>query len=100
MALGAAGSDRTTLVWLARADELEAVIRLSLGDVRSRPSWPAGCPPPPATWVKLASNDSRAARDYLQSPSLADLTPRRELVRQLLLAAAAVAPGCGSDRAR
>ena len=38
----------TRSVLLARADELEALLRLSLGDLRSPVSWPAGCPPPAA----------------------------------------------------
>ena len=80
---------------LARADELEAVLRLSLGD-----------PDTPATLadrlpaarrellrarIALAAGDHRAAQEHLRNPALADLTPRRALVRQILLAAAAIA---------
>src|SRR6516225_7493877 len=48
-----------------------------------RPSWPPGCP-------ALAAGDHLAAQEHLQAPSLAELTPRRALERQLLLAAAAI----------
>lgn len=79
-------------VGAARADELEALLRLSVGDLRSPAELAKGMPAarrsmPPAR-VALASNDHRAAREHLQSPSLGHSTPRRALVRQLLLAAA------------
>ena len=38
----------TRSVLLAQADELEALLRLSLGDLHAPLSWPAGCPPPAA----------------------------------------------------
>jgi LuxR family transcriptional regulator, maltose regulon positive regulatory protein len=37
-----------------------------------------------------AACDHRAAQEHLRAPCLADLTPRRALVRQILLAAAAI----------
>ena len=43
--------------------------------------------------IALACGDHRAAAEHLHSPSLGDLTPRRALVRQLLLAAAAIQRG-------
>jgi LuxR family maltose regulon positive regulatory protein len=87
----------TGSVLLARADELEALLRLSLGDVRS----PAelACQLPAArrelllARIALAASDHHTAREHLQSPSLGDLTPRRALVRQILLAAAAIVRG-------
>lgn len=86
-----------TPVLLARADELEALLRLSLGDLHT----PAGLVSrlPAASRgllqarISLASDDYRAAQEYLRSPSLGELTPRRALVRQLLLAATAIERG-------
>jgi LuxR family transcriptional regulator, maltose regulon positive regulatory protein len=79
---------------LARADELEAVLRLSLGDLRSPVELASGLP---ATRrglllarVALAANEHQAAVGYLDAGSLGDLTPRAALVRQVLLAAAAI----------
>ena len=82
---------------LARADEAEALLRLSLGDLHSPAELATGLPAAPRTIllarIALATGDHHAAQDYLQSPSLGDLTPRRALVRQLLLAAAAMERG-------
>jgi len=87
----------TKSVLLARADELEALLRLSLGDLRSPAELAAGVP---ATRrglllarVALAANDHHAAVEHLDMSSLGDLTPRAALVRQLLLAAAAIDRG-------
>jgi LuxR family transcriptional regulator, maltose regulon positive regulatory protein len=84
----------TRSVLLARADELEALLRLSLGDLRSPLELASGLPAARRglllARIVLASGDHHAAREYLQSPSLGDVTPRRALVRQLLLAAAAI----------
>ena len=82
---------------LARADELEALLRLSLGDLRS-PAELAGRLPAARrdlllARIALAAGDHHAAQEYLQAPSLGGLTPRRALVRQLLLAAAAIERG-------
>ena len=82
---------------LARADELEALLRLSLGDLRSPIELASGLPAARRCLllarIALASDDHHAAREHLQSPSLGDLTPRRALVRQILLAAAAIGRG-------
>jgi LuxR family transcriptional regulator, maltose regulon positive regulatory protein len=43
--------------------------------------------------IALAAGDHHAAREHLGSPPLGELTPRRELERQLLLAAAAIGRG-------
>jgi LuxR family maltose regulon positive regulatory protein len=79
---------------LARADELEALMRLLLGDLRSpvelAARLPAGRRDLLLARIALAAGDHQAAHEYLQAPSLHDLTPRRALVRQLLLTAAAI----------
>lgn len=82
---------------LARADELEALLHLSLGDLHS-PAELASKLPATARGlllakIALAAGDQHAAQQHLQAPSLGDLTPRRALVRQLLLAAAAIGRG-------
>ena len=82
---------------LARADELEAMLRLSLGDLRSPAELTAKLPAARRSFVlasvALAAGDHVAAQEHLQSPPLAGVTPRRALVRQLLLAAAAIERG-------
>jgi LuxR family maltose regulon positive regulatory protein len=84
----------TESVLLARADELEAHLRLSLGDLRSPADLASGLPAAPRALllakIALAAGDHVTARQHLQAPSLANLTPRRTLIRQLLLAAAAI----------
>ena len=87
----------TKSVLLARADELEALLRLSLGDLRSAAGLASGLP---ATRrglllarVALAAGDHAAAMEYLDGPSPGDRTPRTALVRQVLLAAAAIERG-------
>ena len=87
----------TKSVLLTRADELEALLRLSLGDLRSAAGLASGLP---ATRrglllarVALAASDHDAAVEYLDAPSLGNLTPRAALVRQVLLAAAAIERG-------
>jgi LuxR family maltose regulon positive regulatory protein len=81
---------------LARADELDALLRLSLGDLRSPAELAGGLPAARRSMllarVALAAGDHDAAREHLRSP-LGELTPRRELERQLLLAAAAIGRG-------
>ena len=87
----------TRSVLLARADELEALLRLSLGDRCSPRELASGLPAARRglllARIALAAGDHHAAREHLQAPSLGDLTPRRALVRQLLLAAAAIERG-------
>ena len=82
---------------LARADELEALLRLSLGDLRT-PAELAGRLPAARralllARIALAAGNHHAAQQNLQAPPPGDLTPRRALVRQLLLAAAAIGRG-------
>jgi LuxR family maltose regulon positive regulatory protein len=87
----------TGSVLLARADELEAMLRLSLGDLRSAARLARGLPAARSSLLRakiaLAAGDHHAARQHLQQPSLGELTPRRALERQLLLAAAAFERG-------
>ena len=87
----------TKSVLLARADELEALLRLSLGDLRSAAGLSSGLP---ATRrglllarVALAASDHDTAVEYLDAPPLGNLSPRATLVRQILLAAAAIERG-------
>ena len=84
-------------VLMARADELEALLRLSLGDPRTPAELASGLPPARRNLllarIALASGDHRDAQERLQALPLADGTPRRALVRQVLLAAAAVERG-------
>ena len=79
---------------MARADELEALTRLQLGDVCSATELAGGLSAARRDLllarIALAAGDHHAAQVHLQAPSLGDLTPRRALVRQLLLTAAAI----------
>jgi LuxR family transcriptional regulator, maltose regulon positive regulatory protein len=81
----------------ARADELEALLRLSLGDQRSPRDLANRLPVIPRCLllakIALAAGDHQAAQEHLQAPSLNSLTPRRAVVQQLLLAASAIARG-------
>ena len=87
----------TGSVLLTRADELEALLRLSLGDRRAPAELARRLPPARRSLlharIALASGDHRAAVEHLHSPPSGDLTPRRALVRQLVLAAAAIERG-------
>ena len=78
----------------ARADELEALLRLSLGDLQTPAELASRLPAARRSLlmarIALASGDHQQAQKLLQALSLADLAPRRTLVRQVLLAAAAV----------
>jgi LuxR family maltose regulon positive regulatory protein len=86
----------TGSVLLTRADELEALLRLSLGDPYS-PAELAGRLPATRrvlllAQIALAADNHQAAQQYLK-PAPRGLTPRHALVRQLLLAAAAIGRG-------
>jgi LuxR family transcriptional regulator, maltose regulon positive regulatory protein len=82
---------------LRRADELEALLRLSLGDLRSPAELATRLAAPSRDLllarIALAAGDHRAAQEHLRSLSPDGLTPRHALVRQLLLAAAAIQRG-------
>ena len=88
---------RTKSALLRRADELEALLRLSLGDLRIPTELAKGLHPASRSLllarIALTSGDHRVAHEHLQSPSLSDLTPRRALEREILLAAAAIERG-------
>ena len=79
---------------LARADELEALVRLSLGDLHAPAELASRLSPIPASLllarIALAAGDHSAAVERLQAAPLGDLAPRRALVRQLVLAGAAI----------
>jgi hypothetical protein len=82
---------------MASADELEALLRLSLGDLRS-PAELATRLPGAARGLPLAkiarvAGDHHAAQQHLQATSPGRREPRRALVHQLLLAATAIARG-------
>jgi len=87
----------TGSVLLAQADELEASLRLSLGDPHSPAELASKLPAARRglllARIALAAGDHHAAQDHLQFPAPGDLTPRRALMRQLLLAAAAIERG-------
>jgi LuxR family transcriptional regulator, maltose regulon positive regulatory protein len=87
----------TTPSHLARADELEALLRLALGDLRTPVELASGLPAARRglllARVALAANDHEAALGHLDASRLGNLTPRAELLRQLLLAAAAIQRG-------
>jgi LuxR family transcriptional regulator, maltose regulon positive regulatory protein len=82
---------------LRRADELEALLCLSLGDLTTAAELADGLPPAPRglllAKIALAVGDYRTAAECLHPPTLGNLTPRRVLVRELLLAAAAIVRG-------
>jgi LuxR family maltose regulon positive regulatory protein len=82
---------------LARADELEAALLLSLGDLRPAAELAAGLPDARrrlmAARVALASGGHHAAWDLLRSPPPPGRTPRLALVRQVLRAATALERG-------
>jgi len=81
---------------LARADELEGQLRLSLGDLRTPAELASRLPAARRALllaqIALAAGNHHAAQQNLQSPPR-ELSPRRALVRQLLLAAAAISRG-------
>ena len=87
----------TGSVLLARADELEASLRLSLGDLRSPAELASKLPAARRglllAKIALAVGDHHAAQEHLQSPALGNPTPRRALMCQILLAAAAIERG-------
>jgi LuxR family transcriptional regulator, maltose regulon positive regulatory protein len=101
-ALATVGSARRALpkaspVLLARADELEAIIRLSLGDARAPAELTSRLAPAHRSLllarIALAAGDHHGAHEHLRSPSPGNLTPRRALERRILLASVAIKRG-------
>jgi LuxR family maltose regulon positive regulatory protein len=82
---------------LTRADEQEALLRLSLGDLGTPTELAARLSAARRglllARIALAAGHRQAVPEHLQAAALGDLTPRQALVRQLLLAAAAVERG-------
>ena len=82
---------------LARADEQEALLRLSLGDTRSAAELASNLPAARRglllARVALAAGDDHGVQQHLRAAALGDLTTRQALVRQVLLAAAAIERG-------
>jgi LuxR family transcriptional regulator, maltose regulon positive regulatory protein len=82
---------------LARADEQEALLRLSLGDLRSQAELASNLPGTRRSLLlaraALAAGHHHAVQEHLRAAALSGLTPRQALVRQLLLAAAAIEHG-------
>ena len=81
----------------AQADELEAKVRLVLGDAQAAAELAGGVPadrrPLLLARIALAAGNHQAAQEHLQRSALGSLTPRNRLVRQILLAAAAIERG-------
>ena len=89
-----AGASASLLAW---ADEQEALLRLALGDLRSPAELASDLPVVRRGLLRariaLAAGDHPAVREHLKAAALGDLTPRQALVRQVLLAAAAIERG-------
>jgi LuxR family maltose regulon positive regulatory protein len=87
----------TESVLLARADEQEALLRLALGDLRSASRLADSLPATPRglllARIALAANDHLAAEQHLDPRFLGNLSTRAVLVRQVLLATAAIERG-------
>ncbi len=87
----------TGSVLLTRADELEALLRLTLGDPRTPAELASGLPAgrrgPLLAAIALAAGDHHTARQHLREASPGDVTPRRALVHEIFLAAAAIERG-------
>ncbi len=81
----------------AQADELEALVRLVLGDAQAAAELAGGVPADRRhlllARIALAAGNHQAAQEHLQMSALGSLTPRNRLVRQILLAAAAIERG-------
>jgi LuxR family maltose regulon positive regulatory protein len=89
-----AGASASLLAW---ADEQEALLRLALGDLRSAAGLASGLPAVHRSLLQariaLSAGDHPSVRENLKEAALGDLTPRQALVRQVLLAAAAIERG-------
>jgi LuxR family transcriptional regulator, maltose regulon positive regulatory protein len=87
----------TESVLLPRADELEGLLRLALGDLRSATGLADRLAATPRglllARIALAAHDHLAAEQHLDLRLLGDLTTRAALMRQVLLATAAIGRG-------
>ena len=87
----------TQSVLLARADELEAQLRVALGDLPTAAALASGLPAARRGLLlaraALAAGDHHAATAHLDTAPPGTLTPRAALTRQVLLAAAAIEAG-------
>ncbi len=90
-------ASQASAVLLAQADELEALLRLSLGDLRSPPELARHLTAARRNLllarVALAAGDHQAAQALLREAQQGELTPRQELVHRLLLSAIAIERG-------
>jgi LuxR family maltose regulon positive regulatory protein len=88
---------RASLAVLALADEQEALLRLSLGDLHSPAELASHLPAPRRSLLRariaLAAGDHHAVQEYLQAATLGDVTPRQALGSQVLLTAVAIERG-------
>ena len=88
---------RADMTLLARADELEALLRLALGDLHPPAELTARLPAARQglllARIALTGGDHHAAREHLRAEALGDLTPRQVLLRLVLLAATAIERG-------
>ena len=79
---------------LDRADEAEALLRLSLGDLRTPAQLATALPPANRTMlharIALAAGDHHTAHQHLHAPALTSLSPRQALIRQILLTATSI----------
>jgi len=84
----------TRSMLLKRADELEALLRLSLGDLPAATELASGLRGVRRSLLQariaLAAGDHDAAAEHLRAAPPDDLTPRRALERQILQAAVAI----------
>jgi LuxR family maltose regulon positive regulatory protein len=96
-ATGFTGPTGSSAALVARADEQEALLRLSLGDLRSPAELadhlPAARRDLLRARIALAAGQHHAVQQHLRAAALGELTPRQALVRELLLAAAAIERG-------
>jgi LuxR family maltose regulon positive regulatory protein len=88
--------DGASSVLRARADEAEAVLRLSLGDQRTATELASGLVPNTRrrlllAKIALATGNHHAGQAHLEEATPSGLSPRRALEREILLAAAAIA---------
>ena len=85
---------RASPALLARADEQEALLRLSLGDLRSPVELAGGLPAARRRLllakIALAAGDEPGVQQHVRAASLGELSPRQAMVGQVLLAAAAI----------